>query len=172
MFDPIQMHGIIRYANRVRIKDEDLAQHSFGVAYYCFQICHQYGLPEDIMYKAVSMGVIHDIGECFTSDLPHDVKYENPELKELCDKLERKYVHEQLPSSVADLWEELEDKENPSLAGAIVKLGDSLSVNAYVDREIELGNTSPIICEIKTDIQKRIMEQEKVISNLIIGGNK
>ena len=159
-FDPMRMHGIIRYANRNRIKNEDLAQHSYSVAYYCFEIADKYHISTSTRNKAIAMAIIHDIGEVFTSDLPHDVK------------LERKYVHEQLPNSVAELWEELENKENPSLAGAIVKLGDSLSVNAYVDREIELGNTSPIICEIKTDIQKRIMEQEKVISNLIIGGAK
>lgn len=169
-FDPMRMHGIIRYANRNRIKNEDLAQHSYSVAYYCFEIAEKYHILKETRNKAIAMAVIHDIGEVFTSDLPHDVKYENPELKQLCDKLERKYVHEELPNSVAELWDELEDKENPSLAGAIVKLGDSLSVNAYVDREIELGNTSPIICEIKQDIQKRIMEQEKVISQMIIGG--
>lgn len=171
-FDPMRMHGIIRYANRNRIKNEDLAQHSYSVAYYCFEIAEKYHITKETRNKAIAMAIIHDIGEVFTSDLPHDVKYENPELKQLCDKLERKYVHEQLPSAVAELWDELEDKEHPTLAGAIVKLGDSLSVNAYVDREIELGNTSSIICEIKQEIQERIIEQEKTISQMIIGGYK
>lgn len=171
MFDPMRMHGIIRYANRNRIKNEDLAQHSYSVAYYCFEIAQRYHISDTTRNEAIAMAIIHDIGEVFTSDLPHDVKYENPELKELCDKLERKYVNEELPA-IKDLWNKLEDKEHPTLAGAMVKLGDSLSVNAYVDREIELGNTSPIVAEIKRDIQDRIRTQEKVISKMIIGGAK
>lgn len=169
MFDPMRMHGIIRYANRNRIKNEDLAQHSYSVAYYCFEIAEKYHINDTTRNEAIAMAIIHDIGEVFTSDLPHDVKYENPELKELCDKLERKYVNEQM-LPIRDLWNKLEDKEHPTLSGAMVKLGDSLSVNAYVDREIELGNTSPIIAEIKRDIQDRIKKQEKVISQMIIGG--
>ena len=169
MFDPMRMHGIIRYVNRNRIKDEDLAQHSYSVAYYCFQIAKEFNIPDSIRNEAIAMAIIHDIGEVFTSDLPHDVKYENPELKTLCDQLERRYITTELPE-VSELWNKLEDKEHPTLSGAMVKLGDSLSVNAYVDREIELGNTSPIIAEIKRDIQDRIKKQEKVISQMIIGG--
>ena len=171
MFDPMRMHGIIRYANRNRIKNEDLAQHSYSVAYYCFEIAEKYHISDTTRNEAIAMSIIHDIGEVFTSDLPHDVKYENPELKELCDKLERKYINEQM-YPIKDLWNKLEDKEHPTLAGAMVKLGDSLSVNAYVDREIELGNTSPIMAEIKRNIQDRIKTQEKVISKMIIGGAK
>ena len=163
-FDPIQMQGMIRYANRVRIKDEDLAQHSFGVAYYCFQICHQYGLPEDIMYKAVSMGVIHDIGECFTSDLPHDVKYENPELKTLCDQLERRYIF--FIPEIKDLWCELEDNKD-SIYYWIVKLADTKSVISYVKREIDLGNRTDEMKEIEKESMKRYEEYKKILDQKV-----
>lgn len=153
MFDPIQMHGIIRYANRVRIKDEDLAQHSYSVAYYCFDIAYEFNIPDRIRNEAIAMAIIHDIGECFTSDLPHDVKYENPELKELCDKLERKYV-DKLPSC-RDLWYKLEDNKN-SIQHLMVKLGDSLSAKSYVERELALGNNTEIMREIQTEITERI----------------
>ena len=153
MFDPIQMHGIIRYANRVRIKDEDLAQHSYSVAYYCFDIANEFKIPDNIRNEAIAMAIIHDIGECFTSDLPHDVKYENPELKRLCDKLERKYVNK-LPSC-RELWHKLED-EKDSVQSIMVKLGDSLSAKSYVDRELALGNNTPIMKEIRADVHKRI----------------
>lgn len=166
MFDPMRMHGIIRYANRNRIKNEDLAQHSYSVAYYCFQIANEYHIKDEIRNEAIAMSIIHDIGEVFTSDLPHDIKYENPELKELCDTLERRYVNTQLPE-VKDLWNKLEDKQHPTLAGAMVKLGDTLSVDAYVNREIELGNKSPIMKEIKEDVQKRIVEQTKILVSML-----
>ena len=143
MFDPMRMHGIIRYVNRARIKDEDLAQHSYSVAYYCFQIAMEFCIPDDIRNEAIAMAIIHDIGECFTSDLPHDVKYENPELKELCDKLE--------------------DKENPTISGTMVKLADSMSVEAYAEREISLGNKTPIMQEILSNAKERIEKQEKLL---------
>lgn len=153
MFDPIQMEGLIRYANRVRIKDEDLAQHSYCVAYYCFQIALEYEIPDSIRNKAISMSIIHDIGECFTSDLPHDVKYENPELKELCDKLERKYVNK-LPE-ISELWDELE-LNKMSIEYAMVKLADSMSVLAYSNRELQLGNTTKEMVEINQNAKDRI----------------
>lgn len=159
-FDPMQMHGIIRYANRVRIKNEDLAQHSYSVAYYCFDIAVEYNIPDNIRNEAIAMAIIHDIGECFTSDLPHDVKYENPELKNLCDQLERKYV-EQLPN-IRNLWFDLEDN-GETIQKRMVKLGDSLSVKAYVDRELALGNNTEEFKQISTEIDRRIkIDREKL----------
>ena len=152
MFDPIQMHGIIRYANRVRIKDEDLAQHSYSVAYYCFDIAYDYDIPDKIRNEAIAMAIIHDIGECFTSDLPHDVKYENPELKDLCEKLERKYV-DKLPSC-RELWYKFQD--NDSIQSIMVKLGDSLSAKSYVERELALGNNTDVMKNIQKEIEARI----------------
>lgn len=152
-FDPMQMHGIIRYANRVRIKNEDLAQHSYSVAYYCFDIAAEFGIPDNIRNEAIAMAIVHDIGECFTSDLPHDIKYENPELKQLCDQLERKYV-DKLPN-IRDLWFNLEDNGD-TIQRCMVKLGDSLSVRAYVDREISLGNETEEFEEISKSIDERI----------------
>lgn len=153
-FDPIQMQGIIRYANRNRIKDEDLAQHSLSVAYYCFEIAIQYNIPDDIRNEAIAMSVIHDIGECYTSDLPHDVKYENPELKQLCDKLEVKFI-DNLNPQVSRLWHKLEDNRD-SIQYLMVKLADSMSVKAYVDRELTLGNKDNIMVEISQEIDNRI----------------
>ena len=151
-FDPIQMQGIIRYANRNRIKNEDLAQHSFSVAYYCFEIAEEFHIPENIRNEAIAMSVIHDIGECYTSDLPHDVKYENPELKKLCDKLEIKFI-DQLP--IKDLWHKLEDNKD-SIQYLMVKVADSMSVKAYVNRELTLGNKDDVMTEISQEIDDRI----------------
>ena len=136
-FDPIQMHDIIRYANRKRIKNEDLAQHSYSVAYYCFDIAKKYHISDEIRNEAIAMAIVHDIGEVFTSDLPHDVKYANPELKNLCDKLEETYI-EQLPS-INTIWHKLVDNKN-SIQSCMVKLADTMSVEAYANRELVLGN--------------------------------
>ena len=159
MFSPIQMQGIIRYGNRLRIKDEDLAQHSYSVAYYCFEIARKYSIPDDIRNEAIAMAIIHDIGEVFTSDLPHDVKYENPELKELCDKLEDKYIQKELPE-VYNLWQKAESKDKKSISSVMVKIADSMSVRDYCQREIILGNNTHEIMEILENANERIKSQE------------
>ena len=159
MFSPIQMQGIIRYGNRLRIKDEDLAQHSYSVAYYCFEIARNYNIPDDIRNEAIAMAIIHDIGEVFTSDLPHDVKYENPELKELCDKLEDKYIQKELPE-VYNLWQKAESKDKKSISSVMVKIADSMSVRDYCQREIILGNNTHEIMEILENANERIKSQE------------
>lgn len=159
-FDPIRMHGIIRYANRNRIKDEDLAQHSYSVAYYIFIIAEQFNICDSIRNEAIAMAIIHDIGECFTSDLPHDVKYENPELKQLCDKLERKYI-DQL-SECKDLWHKLEDNGD-TIQKVMVKLGDSMSVMSYADREISLGNNTDEMKSIFKDSKARVSQYTNML---------
>ena len=153
VFDPIQMHGIIRYANRNRIKNEDLAQHSFSVAYYVFKIAYDFNICDKIRNEAIAMAIIHDIGECFTSDLPHDVKYKNPELKQLCDKLERKYIDQLFECK--DLWHKLEDNGD-TIQKVMVKLGDSMSVKSYANREIKLGNNTDEMKEIFDNSNERV----------------
>ena len=166
-FDPIQMQGIIRYANRNRIKNEDLAQHSLSVAYYCFEIAKEFKIPDDIRNEAIAMAVIHDIGECYTSDLPHDVKDENPELKQLCHKLEIKFI-DQLP--IKDLWHKLEDNKN-SIQYLMVKVADSLSVKAYVNRELTLGNKDSVMKEISQEIDDRISKYRLKLWEVLENGN-
>lgn len=163
-FDPMQMHGIIRYANRVRIKNEDLAQHSYSVAYYCFDIAAEFNIPDDIRNEAIAMAIIHDIGECFTSDLPHDIKYENPELKNLCNQLERKYV-DKLPN-IRTLWFNLEDNGD-TIQKWMVKLGDDLSVKSYVDRELALGNQTDEFKLISQQIDERIKIDKNKLKKVV-----
>ena len=167
-FDPINMQGIIRYANRNRIKDEDLAQHSLSVAYYCFEIAKEFNIPDDIRNEAIAMAVVHDIGECYTSDLPHDVKYENPELKELCDKLEIKFI-DKLP--IKDIWHKLEDNKD-SIQYLMVKVADSMSVKAYVNRELTLGNKDEVMTEISQEIDERIHNYRLKLWEKLNNGNK
>jgi len=163
MFDPIQMQGLIRYANRVRIKDEDLAQHSYSVAFYCFTIAEEFGISYEDRNKAIAMAIIHDIGEVYTSDLPHDVKYDNPELKELCDKLECNYIYKNIPE-VYELWNELEDKQNKTIPSIMVKLADSMSVKAYAERELSLGNRTFEMEEILVNAKDRIDKQIDILN--------
>ena len=70
-------------------------------------------------------------------------------------KLEKKYV-DKLPE-IAPLWNELEGNHE-SIEYAIVKLADSLSVLAYSNREIDLGNQTKEMIEINVNAKNRIIQ--------------
>nr|DAO22886.1 MAG TPA: putative hydrolase [Caudoviricetes sp.] len=160
--DPMQMYGIVRYANRVRIKEENLAEHSYSTALYIFDIAKEFKIDDAIRNEAIAMAVIHDIGEIFTSDLPHDVKYENPELKVLCDKLEKKYINRCY--SIRNLWYKLETNGD-TVQKLIVKVADSMSVEAYAKRELDLGNSTKEMKQILKDARKRIRMYKATLRN-------
>ena len=72
---PMIMTQQVRYNNRQRIHNEDLAQHSYMVAYNILKIGYNYPqIPKDIIYKAAAMAITHDTAEIFTSDIPHNCK--------------------------------------------------------------------------------------------------
>ena len=73
---PMIMTQQVRYNNRHRIHNEDLAQHSFMVAYNILKIGFNYNIDSSIVYKACAMAIVHDCPEMFTSDIPHDCKKE------------------------------------------------------------------------------------------------
>ena len=73
---PMIMTQQVRYNNRHRIHNEDLAQHSFMVAFNILKIGYNYPqIPKDKIYKACSMAIVHATAES-----------ETPELKELFDE--------------------------------------------------------------------------------------
>ena len=78
---PLVLSSQVRYNNRIRIKDEDLAQHSYFVAYNIMKVGHKFNITENIIEKAVCRAIVHDLDEQFTSDIPHDCKVKFPELR-------------------------------------------------------------------------------------------
>lgn len=52
-----------RYNNRIRIKDESIAEHSFFVAYNILKVGYDYKLPAEVINEAVSMAIAHDFPE-------------------------------------------------------------------------------------------------------------
>ena len=80
---PLILSSQVRYNNRVRIKDEDLAQHSYFVAYNIIRIGYDYSIDKSIVQEAVCRAIVHDLDEQYCSDNPHDCKQTYPELREL-----------------------------------------------------------------------------------------
>lgn len=150
---PLILADMKRYNNRIKIKDENIAEHSFFVAYNIIKIGYDYKLPSDVVNEAVSMAIVHDYPEVFTSDIPHDCKQSHPELRSILVKVEREFLEEQMPE-LLDRYDKLNDKS--SLATLLVELGDAISVLQYSNREILLGNDTEDMRIIHNEVCSRV----------------
>lgn len=136
---------MIRYNHRYRLQDENVATHSFFVSLFCLKIMAKLNLDSATERQVLILAALHDTPESRTSDIPHDVKVQNPEMREILSKIEDKYFDERWKAYKSIVCE-------PSkLVHAIVKLADSYSVYQYCTNENTLGNVSDEIMKIKAD---------------------
>ncbi|MBR4337579.1 MAG: HD domain-containing protein [Bacteroidaceae bacterium] len=63
-----------RHCTTTKGRTESVAEHSWRVALMAFLLTHQF--PEIDCNKVVGMCLIHDLGECFTGDIPTFLKTE------------------------------------------------------------------------------------------------
>ena len=63
---PLILADMNRYNNRIRIKNESIAEHSFFVAYNILKIGYDYGLPDDVVNEYVeAMEALFGEGCCY-----------------------------------------------------------------------------------------------------------
>ena len=154
---------IIRYNNRCRLQDESVAEHTCFVSLFCLKILAKLHLDHETERKVLILAALHDAAESQTSDIPHDVKANYPEIKEILDNVEEDYY--------LDFWTEYyEDVYKPGdLCYNILKLADSYSVYQYCLNEKALGNISDIIKEITHNSMVRIKHYTNAINQMIKG---
>lgn len=152
---------IIRYNHRRRLQDESVAEHSFYVSLFCLKIMRNLDLSLEEQNQVLILAALHDAAESKTSDIPHDVKQNYPEMEKILNKIEEDYYHE--------TWKEYENvlSNSSELVHAIVKLADSYSVLQYCLNEKSLGNISSDIQEIYFDCQRRIRTWIEKIEEII-----
>lgn len=127
---------IVRYSNVVRIRNEDVAQHSFFVAAIVLKLHEKYDFD---LGKAVIAAVSHDIAEADISDVTHAIKRDNKELATELNRIERKVIRK-YPAAVSEGFSIFDECTTPE--GLVVNLADVLQVQQYVEAELQLGNSS------------------------------
>lgn len=153
---------IIRYNNRCRLKDESVAEHTCFVSIFCLKILAKLGLDHETERKVLILAALHDAAESRTSDIPHDVKANYPEMRKILDKVEKDYYKEEW----SDYYREVYAPSD--LCHSILKLADSYSVYQYCLNEMALGNISNDIKMIKSESYKRILAYTQDINDLMI----
>lgn len=165
---PLILSDMKRYNNRIKIKDENIAEHSFFVAYNILKIGYDYKLSREVINEAVAMAIVHDYPEVFTSDIPHDCKQSRPELRDILLKVERDFIEKQMPE-LLDRYDKLNED---SLTALLVELGDAISVLQYSNREISLGNNTEDMRIIHNEVCGRVTRLFTILEEVIKNAEK
>lgn len=152
---------IIRYNHRNKLQDESVAAHSFYVSLFCLKIMSKLNLDKETERQVLVLAALHDTAESKTSDIPHDVKTNYPEMQKILDEIERDYYKQNWPTYFEDMY-------MPStLTSSIVNLADAYSVYQWCLNEKILGNSSDCIDEIYFESKERIKKYTNEINKLI-----
>ena len=152
---------IIRYNNRCKLQNESVAEHTCFVSLFCLKILAKLKLDHETERKVLILAALHDAAETRTSDIPHDVKANYPEMQNILDEIERDYYKEVWPDYVNEVF------EPDDLCHSILKLADSYSVYQYCLNEKALGNVSEVINEITQNSIFRIKHFTNKINQMI-----
>jgi putative hydrolase of HD superfamily len=147
---------IIRYNNRPKIKQENVAAHSFYVITTVLKVCQMYNIDDVTKLKALEFAAVHDIAELMIGDIPFDTKVNNPLLCQAVEEAEVIALEKNMPEYLTAYKQYLEEEKDETIAYLIVKLADTVSVLQYSNLEIELGNRTPSMRLINDGAQERV----------------
>lgn len=152
---------IIRYNHRSRLQDESVAEHTCFVSLFCLKIMAQLNLTHEQERQALILAALHDTCESRTSDIPHDVKANYPEMQAILEKIEHDYYEENWKTYLGDVY-----KPEPIVYN-ILKLADAYSVYQWCLNEKALGNSSDCITEIYIECRNRLKKYIGIINEII-----
>ena len=164
-----------RHCTTSNRRTESVAEHSWRISLMAFLLKHEF---KDVdINKVVDMCLIHDLGECFTGDIPTFIKTD--EDRDVEDSLLNKWV-KSLPTDVSNelmsLYEEMEAQETKE--AKIYKSLDKLEaliqhnespLDTWSENEFELNKTyafdtvafSDWLTELRETILEDTMEKIK-----------
>lgn len=152
---------IIRYNHRSRLQDESVAEHTCFVSLFCLKIMAQLNLSHEQERQVLILAALHDTCESRTSDIPHDVKANYPEMQVILEKIEHDYYEENWKTYLGDVY-----KPEPIVYN-ILKLADAYSVYQWCLNEKALGNSSDCITEIYIECRNRLKKYIGIINEII-----
>ena len=161
LLSPLLQIGVInRYSGLYLSRPESVSDHICQVGILSFVIaskCINFGDKIDLGKVAI-YSLVHDFDEALTADVPRNIKYYFPELKESLHRVAEealRKLEEQLEiQNLQQMW--AASKED-GLEGLIVSIADSLQVVKKALEEIELlGNKYMlrITLEIKPSLDR------------------
>ncbi len=136
-----------RHCTTTKRRTESVAEHSWRISLMAFLLRHE--LNDVDINKVVDMCLIHDLGECFTGDIPTFIKTDSDRAVE--DSLLYQWVKsmpEEIARDFTDLFKEMEAQETKE--AKIYKSLDKLEaliqhnespLDTWSENEFELNKT-------------------------------
>lgn len=150
-------------------RTESVAEHSYRVALMAFLLKHE--LPDADIDKVIKMCLIHDLGECFTGDIPTFIKSDSDRAAE--DELLNSWI-KSFPNEIAGEWLVLFEEMNAqkTIEAKIYKALDKLEalvqhnespLETWSENEYELNKTYGFdtveFSEWLTELRKEILNE-------------
>lgn len=124
-FDELYTAGRIKRWHTSDLPAQQLSEHSWGVAMIVCRIVAHGDLSSDLIMAAL----VHDLAESTTGDVPAHIKWDNPDMGRVLDKLENDFnTRHKIKFSLTDLEEH------------ILRWADTFELCLYADHQRELGN--------------------------------
>lgn len=136
-----------RHCTTSKGRVESVAEHSWRISLMAFLLKNEF--PDANMGKVTNMCLIHDLGECFTGDIPTFIKTEEDRITE--DDLLIEWVKslpKEVSNEMASLYEEM--NEQKTIESKIYKALDKLEaviqhnespISTWEEHEYELNKT-------------------------------
>ena len=156
-----------RHCTTSKGRTESVAEHSWRISLMAFLLRHEF--PDLDMDKVVDMCLIHDLGECFTGDIPTFLKTSTDRATE--DSLLDQWVKSlpaEISADLAALYREMEAQE--TMESKVYKAMDKLEaviqhnespLNTWADNEYELNKTyafdTVVFSDWLLDLRKEIL---------------
>ena len=157
-----------RHCTTTNGRTESVAEHSWRVSLMASLLRHEF--PNLDTDKVINMCLIHDLGECFTGDIPAFVKTDSD--REVEDSLLDQWVKslpEEISSDLSALYKEMDAQETTE--AKVYKALDKLEaliqhnespLNTWSDNEYELNKTyafdTVAFSDWLTELRKEILE--------------
>ncbi|MDC7279447.1 HD domain-containing protein [Butyrivibrio fibrisolvens] len=136
-----------RHCTTTKRRTESVAEHSWRISLMAFLLRHEF--PELDIDKVVDMCLIHDLGECFTGDIPTFIKTDDD--REVEDSFLNKWVQslpEELSRDIAELYKEMDAQETKEAKlyksldklEALIQHNES-PIDTWSENEYELNKT-------------------------------
>jgi 5'-deoxynucleotidase YfbR-like HD superfamily hydrolase len=173
LLSPLLQIGVInRYSGLYLTRPESVSDHICQVGILAFVIASKCILFDDKidLGKVTLNALVHDFDEALTSDIPRNIKYFFPELRDSLHKVAHEAVmklEEQLDFPQTQLFKLWADSKAVGLEGLIVAIADSLQVVKKALEEVELlGNKYMlrITLEIKPNLEKLLETIDEVFT--------
>ncbi|MBQ4271933.1 MAG: HD domain-containing protein [Clostridiales bacterium] len=157
-----------RHCTTTNGRTESVAEHSWRVSLMASLLRHEF--PELDTDKVVTMCLIHDLGECFTGDIPTFVKTDSD--RDVEDSLLDQWVRSlpaEISADLSDLYREMDAQETAE--AKVYKALDKLEaliqhnespLSTWSENEYELNKTyafdTVAFSEWLTELRKAILE--------------